>query len=420
MQQIDSTLAAWNNRLAAIAKNLLDLQAEPTYQALTGSGGAAKLTLKGQSAARVEPVLRAMISIFEHFGLLHETIDRATKVRKSLPSLFGADQKMREIEHLLFATSVRLPTDDLPLEERTLLSGVQKADRITPEALLSTMMGAFTTARDTVLAVEEAWSEAAREIDGTEARISNLAEQAHSLGLGAFSSLREAEELLKSLRGRVQPDPFGALNELKTAILPLIAQCAGVIETAERTRLELLRARDHLSHLEQLHRETLVGSEEVRAKIADCAALPSALSGQKLGGLRDWLARLDCFGDPGRNGVDKSGLSGSLNQKRLQATLDSLAVGLRQWNMAVEECVTQERKVGAASRALLEARAELRGRLDALKAKARARGVAERDAVTKLASQAEALLYAQPTDLAQAADAVAGYQRAVSSARAEV
>ena len=41
LQQLDEVLAGWNDRLAAIADNLLELQAEPAYQALAGTGTSA-------------------------------------------------------------------------------------------------------------------------------------------------------------------------------------------------------------------------------------------------------------------------------------------------------------------------------------------------------------------------------------------
>ena len=62
-------------------------------------------------------------------------------------------------------------------------------------------------------------------------------------------------------------------------------------------------------------------------------------------------------------------------------------------------------------RSARESRRELRGRLDALKAKARVYGLAEVVALAGAARQAELLLAEQPTRLQQAAAAVAGYEQ---------
>ncbi len=67
---------------------------------------------------------------------------------------------------------------------------------------------------------------------------------------------------------------------------------------------------------------------------------------------------------------------------------DPIAIGLERWNKSASDCVSLERAAYAANRGPLEMRNELRGRLDALKAKARGRGVAENGALSELAAQA--------------------------------
>lgn len=109
LREIDAALAAWNSRLGAAAQNLMDLQADPTYQELSGSGGVSKVRITGVTASRVEPALGAMVTVFQHFGLLNHTIERASQLRKNLPTLFGSDQKLREIEEVLSGKSIHLP-----------------------------------------------------------------------------------------------------------------------------------------------------------------------------------------------------------------------------------------------------------------------------------------------------------------------
>jgi hypothetical protein len=55
-------------------------------------------------------------------------------------------------------------------------------------------------------------------------------------------------------------------------------------------------------------------------------------------------------------------------------------------------------------------RNELRGRLDALKAKARAYALAELDDLVAIAEKAKSLLYQRPTPLQEAAASVAEYE----------
>ncbi len=93
---------------------------------------------------------------------------------------------------------------------------------------------------------------------------------------------------------------------------------------------------------------------------------------------------------------------------------DRYAAELRNWQASADDCMTQAKQSLAASRGALEARRELRGRLDALKAKARGRGLAERADVAAQAKLAEALLATRPTNLAQASEAVARYGKTLN------
>jgi len=376
LQQIDAALAAWNNRLASVADNLLELQAEPTYQVLTGSGGMTKMVLSGASKARVDPALGAMRIMFEQFGLLHGTIDEAVKIRSGLPALFGGDQKMAEIEKLLFGKSIQLPAVDIPLEQRSLLSGVRSAQCLTAEELLEPMTRSFAAARDAVIAVCNANAGLAAGIANAEAQM-----QALETATGSSAALKDANRILQEIRDKLHTDPLGAMEDLTTQVQPLLAKVAQMVAAVEEVKRKIQKGRVLLDDLEKLHRDTLAAAAEARAKVTDC---------DKLVALRAWLDRLDA-----RRGEE------------------AVAVGLRNWQAAADDCVAQERKALAANRAPVELRNELRGRLDALKSKARAYGIAEHGPVAELARQAEGLLYTRPTDLKRAAAAVAGYEKSL-------
>ncbi len=201
LQEIDSALAEWNNRLAAIAKNLLELQADSTYQLLTGSGGVAKLALTGVTAARVEPSLGAMLTIFQHFGLLHGVIDQATQLRASLPALFGGEAKAAEIRRLLGDRTIRLPALDVPMDQKTLLSGVARAECFSPDELLAVMSRTFVAARDAVLRVDEAWNEMAAAVEGVDAKLARFGVGAEALGARGAAERTRAEAICGGASG---------------------------------------------------------------------------------------------------------------------------------------------------------------------------------------------------------------------------
>jgi chromosome segregation ATPase len=395
LQEIDQALNAWSNRLAAIAENLLELQAESTYQLLTGKGGAVKLQLAGATKARVEPALGAMLNIFQNYEALHSTIQRAAKLRENLPKLFGADEKLREIRHLLFERCIELPEVDLPLEQRTLLSGLEAVSRVSADELLAAMTRTFAAARDAVLAVDAAWHDLAARIEATEAKIRGAKAEIARVA----SDLQTAEMMLDAARAKVQADPLGALADLDTRVEPMLARVNKAVETAGKVRKELLDAWMKYDELVRSHRDALAAAAEAREKILDCAGLKAPISDEKVAGFREWLDRLD--------------------RKLTEGAVDAVSVGVRSWQAAAKEAAGQDKSAATACRAAIAARLELRGRLEALKAKARAYGVAEGDAFAEVAGKAETLLYARPTDLNRAADSVVAYERMLSGMKRE-
>ena len=398
LREIDSALAAWKSRLAAAASNLTDLEAEPTYQLLNGSRGVPKAPIAGVTAATVEPALEAMNNVFEHFGLLSDTIERASALRRDLPALFGSDQKVREIEELLSGKSIHLPSVTVPIDRRTLLSGVENVDCISPEDLLRAMNGAFEAARDAVIRVSKAWDGLTLALDRSARRIAALRARVEVLGNGALADLDAVERSLSQMRAQVQGDPLGACADRDAQIQPVLARLEK--ELADKEALQrkvtegLAASRGLLSTLTSLHQDAMAAAGEARLKIADCGSLPEPLANEKVEGLREWLERLE--------------------KKHAEGLLDPVAIGLRNWNSAAEDCVVKERAALAANRAPVATRNELRGRLDALQAKARVYGIAEDDALVELAREAETLLFGRPTPVDRAAAAVAAYETRVA------
>ena len=394
LQRIDDALADWNRRLEAIANNLLWLQGQSTYQLLTGSG---KISLTGATAARVQPPLDALPSLFQNFDLLNSTIERAIEARKALPTLFVSDQKIVEIEQILFGKSIKLPIIDLPLEQRTLLGPSQNTTCLSPEELLAPMPGLFAAARDAVLTVERAWQDLGTRVTRAQTQADALRQQAGSVGASSSPELDGVANSLAQLGNQYKTDPLGALDTLAAEVQPALDKAARAIAAGMQARREIEQARLHLDSLRGLHRECVDAAAEARAKIADCAGLPVPFDERRIAYLAEWLDRV---------------------QNHLRAgAMEQFAAELRNWKAAAGDCAEQAKKIGLANRAPVEARRELRGRLDALKAKARAKGIAEGADLTDLAKKADTLLAARPTHMAEASEAVAAYARTLNGGR---
>ncbi|SNT42151.1 hypothetical protein SAMN05421770_11329 [Granulicella rosea] len=378
MLEIDEALAAWRSRLTAIADNLLWLQNDSTYKMLSGSG-ATHVRAAGATARRVDPALAPMQTIFERFSVLQTTIERADELRRSMPALFGAEQRLAEIRHVLFGRSIQLAVSAAPSAQRSLLSGAQGVEQRTPDEVLAAMVTEFATARDAVLAVEHAWRDLAEGVDRAEDQIQRFPANAQS---GIQRNLQE-------IRDSLGTDPLGALDNLRKRVEPELARFSRMAAAAAKTRQDLEQAHARLDQLVALHREILAAEAEAKAKVAGFHASSPPAGEERFKRLREWLHQLDLRCTEGASA--------------------NVETGLRNWNKGAEELASEESRARAAIQTALETRRELRGRLDALKAKARAWRVAEHAEMSDLARQGEQLLTTRPTNLEHAAAAVALY-----------
>lgn len=399
LDEIDAAIANWHARLTSAAQNLMDLHALGTYQRLAGTDGQQKAVLTGATAARVHPILNAMGTLFQNFDRLKETIDRAASIRQSISPLFGSDQKVREIQDLLYGKSVRLPAVPVPMEQRNLLSAVENVASITPDDLMNAMVHGFIAARDTVLAVDAAWEKLGAAIDKAVEDLADCRAQAKQWKLET-PELDAAEQVLETVRAQAESDPLTSIAEYDTAVVP-------ALEAAHRTFEQLRRKREQVAaglqsasirarELSQIHTQAVDCWTERREKIALTTEPPGPQPPEVIQAVLDWLERL--------------------NSKFHEGMLDPIAVGLERWNKSASDCVSLERAAYAANRSPLEMRNELRGRLDALKAKARGRGVAENGDLSKLAFDAGDALFTRPTPIEKASALVIEYERILNRA----
>jgi DNA repair ATPase RecN len=145
-----------------------------------------------------------------------------------------------------------------------------------------------------------------------------------------------------------------------------------------------------LSELRRIHAESQALVQQCADQITDHPKLSEPAPDEKIDALRQWLERLELRSADGQ--------------------YTAVAVGLQNWNKAVETCVNNEREASAKNRAMLDTRNELRGRLEALKAKARAYGINEGPELVGIAREAANCLQAKPLPLGRAASLLQAYE----------
>jgi hypothetical protein len=397
LDRIDQQLVQWQQHLDLVSQNLLDLYDLSTYQRLVGASGFPQTPLDGTTQQQVLPALAALTDVFRDFDLLTQTIQQAIALRKQLPRWLGTDDQLQEIDRLLNSSSIILPSVQIPLAQRNLLSATETCDRLTPSQLLATMVLAFDRARDVVLAVDAAWSQLEPKLLHWSAELRSMQQQAIALGI-SVPELARLEAEFRQIQAQIDADPLGA-SAIGENWVQAIAKVKTRLEQAAAQQIHLRDrlqyARDRLAHLKQVQTQATAAVAEFHTKILEPTVVLPALNEETIEVLANWLKRLqtkaaDGVSDTARDAVD---------------------IGLGNWLKQAQSAIAAAESAIVTSQHHLQTRQELRGRLDALKAKALAKGKAEDPELSDLAIRAKQLLYSRPTPMNQALELVSAYER---------
>ncbi len=387
LEQIDGELARLRAGMGRIGDDLLELTQAITYQRLTGEGGWPKVTLTGTTQARVGPALDALHELWERSALLTQVIARATALRSSISWLVPAQKTLEEIEYLLNGPSIELPS--------TCSRGVPMVRSLAPKELLEEMGRSFGRAREAVLAVDSAWDRLLPALTGFESEADALQERADALDEPAPAELAEVRRQLQSFRQTVEHDPLvaeGGEGEIAALLKAASARLDDLVRDRDRAGEMLPEARQLLGRLDEAHRRARQAhaDREAKVQVDSVEVFPRPLDDGKVTALGPWLEKLDA----------------TLRAGKWKPVL----VGLEKWSAIARQCLADSEATRAANDAPLLARRDLRGLLDALKAKARGMGRAEDVELDLLAQEAWRLLHTRPTPLAEARRLVAEYQ----------
>ncbi len=402
LQQLDALLELWRQRMSAMAEALLALQAEPAYRGVAGSAGAEASALEGVTAASVREVPRTVHGLFQQFELMQARVAAAEKVRSGLPAFFGTETRLREAQQLLEGASIELRGNDAAEADelaRGLAADTARTGRCSPEQMLVAMTASLAEVREAIEVVSRAWTEFAERCGAVEDELRRWRAQSVLPSAQLAEALDAAGQRLERLRELQRTDPMGALRRLRSEVEPAVASIAQRVGRAEQLRRQLAVAQCQWQTLREVRKEALTARVEAAARVQAPRPLGEPTPQAKLDGLGAWLERLQ--------------------HKQAEGGAEAVAIGLRNWIGALDVCLEQDRRVLAAAQGQLAARAELRGRFEALRIKARRSTGGEAERVGRLQSEAEDLLGGRPMDSAAAVDAVARFEESLRGASPE-
>jgi hypothetical protein len=380
----DAELLRLETAVTAIAANLVDLDDNPHRKELD------KTKLTGRTATTWADATDALTELWDGYRMLTELIAKARVVRDQ--RRFN-DRERAEFIHLVLGKSVTLSTTTVPLAQRGLLGTGQISTTCSPAELLSAMETAFATAATVVTQAGDVWQKLLPAAADTAAELDNVRRLTRDAG-GSTATLDEADRRLGAFTGTLATDPLGADASALNGVRDLIARA-----DAERTSAAELR---------QALGRRLADAHTLAADIAPARRAADAARDNAEGR----------FDDREITTVRDAALIPDL------AALDALAAAgqwalisprLSEWARRAREHLAALNAAAARNNALLTGRNEMRGRLDAYRAKALSRGLGEDATLTPLAEKARDLLYTAPCDLDAARRAVDAYQEALTA-----
>ncbi|MET8829954.1 hypothetical protein ABZX40_30660 [Streptomyces sp. NPDC004610] len=406
--EVDRALARLGAEHEAIETSLLALQDHAGRRLLEGAA------LTGTTQERWRSAEAAITLLWTYFDAYAGALRSAREIRSR--RRWSSREDLTELTELLRGEPVAMAGAGAATALAPSLNGTGRlSESFSLASLVDRMNELYAGSLDMVVAADAVWSALPARIDLLAAELQRTRKLAHSVGVRpgehpAGDDLERITRTLTVLRERVISDPLAywlpaqgssapgggrpdtavydrearALDEVRREIDAVL----GVRQDAEQ---RLIRLRDVLSRADRTLAEARTARGEVLAKIAATEVPP--VSGPPTA-LQEQLAMAAEYRRQGQ-------------WHRLSPLLESL-------EQKAEDELLRARESLTAVTAPLAVRAELRGRLDAYRAKVSRHGLAEDPLLVERYDAARRMLWSAPCDLRVAGEAVLRYQRAAA------
>lgn len=384
---MDAVIADLHGALAAVQDVLVQLDADPTRELLESTA------LSGETAECWRRADQELALLWKWFLAVSDLLAAVTKRRGSKSSL--PPEQLQSLAAELSRPAAEI-LSDTPLPE-VLRESHRPASLA---ALITAMSTSAQKIEQVVNDTEAAWDRLVPRLAEMEALAAAVERSALDGGVRTPNDLTVARRLIGELRRQCTADPLSVRGDPVAPIAQGVERAQLDVAQAVQARIaldgqlasSLTEAQRAVEELEHARRRQLESAQKVsggEVVLADIDVAAGELQAM-LGTLRD-AAATAAAGD--RDGAARS------------------LAAVRQRSAGVLE---RARGLAANAGGDLATRDELRGRLDAYRAKARATGRGEDLQLEELYRQAIGELYSAPCDLPRCTTLVVAYQRALS------
>jgi hypothetical protein len=394
LADVDAALGQAQTEVAQLGGRLFELDAERERRAAEADG------LQGDSAAEWQGAADQISVMWTWYQALSEAVSSIATLRQSSDPDRGNPERWWQE---LTGPSIELPAESMELARRCLPAEAVATTAWGILPLVALISKVLETAAETITSVLAMREVALPKLEEIEAALAHSEATARAAGVRVPNEAASVKKRLDSLRAQLASDPMAvpleAFAQLTEAAARIghqvdesIAELSGLEETLDHIDADLEAAQTDLDQARQDGAEVAVKiARPARRERADetdsLTGRPAELRG-RLMQARDLLAAGD-----------------RASAARLAGALGPAALDLR---------ATAGALAGSAAEPLTRRR-ELRGRLDAYRAKAHSLGRAEDPRLLELYRRAEDALYTAPCDLDEAERRLAGYQAGIRS-----
>ncbi|MET7454964.1 hypothetical protein ABZT03_24330 [Streptomyces sp. NPDC005574] len=408
--EVDRALARLGAEHEAIETSLLALQDHAGRRLLEGAD------LTGTTKERWAAADASITLLWAYFDAYTGALRSARDIRSR--RRWSSREDLAELTELLRGESVTVAGSTTAAADAAGSSGGpgRLSERFTLVTLVDRMNELYATSLDMVVAADAVWSALPARIDLLAAELQRTRRLAHSVGVRpgehpAGDDLERITRVLTSLREQVVSDPLAfwvraegrstapgggrpdttVYDREARALEDVRREIDAVLTVRQDAEQRLLRLRDVLSRADRTLAEARTARGEVLAKIA--ATEVPAVSGPPTV-LQEQLA--------------------TAAEYRRHAQWHRLSPLLESLEEKAEDELLRARESLTAVTQPLAVRAELRGRLDAYRAKVARHGLAEDSLLIERYDAARRMLWSAPCDLRVAEQAVLRYQHAAA------
>ncbi|MCC9704169.1 hypothetical protein E4N62_02140 [Streptomyces sp. MNU76] len=406
--EVDRALARLGAEHEAIETSLLALQDHAGRRLLEGA------ELTGVTKERWTAADASITLLWAYFDAYTDALHNARQIRSR--RRWSSREDLVELTELLRGEAVTVAGSATAMANAPTLQGTNRlSEQFSLVTLVDRMNDLYASSLDMVVAADAVWSALPARIDLLAAELQRTRQLAHSVGVRpgehpAGDDLERITRTLTRLREQVVSDPLafwvpapgssapgGGRPDTSTydrearALEDVRREIEAVLTVRQDAEARLVKLRDVLSRADRTLAEARSARGEVLAKIA--ATEVPVVSGPPTV-LQEQLAMAAEY--------------------RRHAQWHRLSPLLESLEQKADDELLRARESLTAVTAPLAVRAELRGRLDAYRAKVARHGFAEDSLLVERYDAARRMLWSAPCDLRVAEMAVLRYQQAAT------